>query len=129
MTKKYKASSHVCITITLSTGGTKHISFNQLTGGGSVYYTDNEVIQQGLESHPKYGKLFVETAMPAPVLKKEEVKAPAKERVMEFGCNDDAKDYLSDKFGISRTKMMSRKAIEAAAAANGIKVVWTDQKE
>ena len=38
-------------------------------------------------------------------------------------CLDDAKDYLSEKFGISRTKLRSKKAIEEAAAENGIEFV------
>ena len=38
-------------------------------------------------------------------------------------CLDDAKDYLSEKFGISRTKLRSKKAIEEAAADNGIEFV------
>lgn len=33
---------------------------------------------------------------------------------------EDARDYLSDKFGISRTKIRSQKAVKQAAEANGI---------
>lgn len=33
---------------------------------------------------------------------------------------EDARDYLSDKFGISRTKIRSQKAVKEAAEANGI---------
>lgn len=33
---------------------------------------------------------------------------------------EDARDYLSDKFGISRTKIRSQKAVKEAAKANGI---------
>lgn len=36
---------------------------------------------------------------------------------------DDAKDYLCDKFGISRTKIRSKVAIEKFAADNGIEFV------
>ena len=33
---------------------------------------------------------------------------------------EDARDYLSDKFGISRSKIRSQKAVKEAAEANGI---------
>lgn len=36
---------------------------------------------------------------------------------------EDARDYLSDKFGISRTKIRSQKAVKEAASANGIEFV------
>ena len=36
---------------------------------------------------------------------------------------EDARDYLSDKFGISRTKIRSQKAVIEAAKANGIEFV------
>lgn len=36
---------------------------------------------------------------------------------------DDAKDYLSEHFGVSRTKMRSEKQIRAAAEQNGIEFV------
>ena len=40
-----------------------------------------------------------------------------KVKVTDF---EDARDYLSDKFGISRTKIRSQKAVKEAAEANGI---------
>ena len=36
---------------------------------------------------------------------------------------ESARDYLSDKFGISRTKIRSQKAVIEAAKANGIEFV------
>ena len=42
---------------------------------------------------------------------------------VQVSCLDDAKDYLSDKFGISRTKLRSQEGIEKAAAANGVRFI------
>ena len=140
MLKKYKAKSCVSVNVTLSTGGNTHISFSAITGGGSVYYTKNPIIQQGLESHPKYGKLFtLESSTPsrsnkeAPAAKPNGApagsnanagtKAPQVKEV-KAACNDDAKDYLVERFGISRTKLRNREQIEAAGTANGVKFIW-----
>ena len=42
------------------------------------------------------------------------------EKVVDVASLDDAKAYLVDNFGISRTKLRSKKQIEEAAAANGV---------
>ena len=39
-------------------------------------------------------------------------------------CNDDAKDYLADKFGVSRSKMRTRVQIDGVAKEHGIEFVW-----
>lgn len=146
MLKKYKAKSCISISVMLATGGNTHISFNPVTGGGSVYYTENEKIQAGLEGHPKYGKLFTleETVADATgTTAKAVVPQPTTEEgtqqdaesasdgedtsgvyELKAACNDDAKDYLADKFGVSRSKMRSRQDIEKVAEDNGVKVVW-----
>ena len=56
--KTYRAKSEVSINVVLKNGKSKHISFLPVTGGGSVYRTDNEDIQAALESHYRFGNLF-----------------------------------------------------------------------
>ena len=163
MLKKYKSKSCISLSVALPTGGTTHVSFNPVTGGGSVFYTSNEKIQAGLEKHPKFGRLFtldVAAAVPQPTEqhrtgkaavtkpKNVEQSVPKGDNVLQNGddsdgktvshstddevelkpvemsCNDDAKDYLVDKFGISRTKLRNRTQIEESGKANGIKFVW-----
>ena len=143
MLKRYKSKSCISISVRLATGGNTHISFSPITGGGSVYYTDNEKIQAGLEAHPKYGRLFVEdktlaeeqratehaTGTVATVGESaEEQQGTVKEGndfvEVKMACNDDAKDYLADKFGVSRSKMRSRADIEKVASDNGLKIIW-----
>ena len=122
MLKQYKSKSHVAIGIVVN-GTNVHVSFTPQTGGGSVYYTDDVQIQKGLQRHPKFGKLFKEVAIPIPV-KLVEVKAPAKVKTgpkeVNVACADDAKDYLVEVYGISRTKLKSLKAIKETAEAKGI---------
>ena len=167
--KKYIAKSHISLSVRVSQKTSAHISFSALTGGGSVFYTDDENLQQALEAHHKFGKLFKldDTFVEKPATKKvaptskvapaneentdnanseeaednepttdveqdEDTEAQPEEESAEEAtgltkvpvtCLDDAKEYLSEKFGISRTKIRSKKAIEEAAAENGIEFV------
>ena len=129
------------LSVKLSTGKSAHITFSPLTGGGSTFVTDNAMLQRALEAHPKYGKLFKAVQAPlsrdegvvssesgagAPLSRdegvgsSEEVSTTVK---IEVSCLDDAKEYLVEKFGISRTKLRSTKAIKEAAAAHDIEFV------
>lgn len=56
--KKYIAKTNVSINIVLPNGANRHIAFSALTGGGSVFYTDDPEIIQAMERHYKFGKLF-----------------------------------------------------------------------
>ena len=56
--KKYIAKTNVSINVVLPTGANRHIAFSALTGGGSVFYTDDPDIQKAMECHYKFGKLF-----------------------------------------------------------------------
>lgn len=58
MVKKYVAKTDIAISVYLKSGKSTHVPFSALTGGGSVLYTDDEELQEELEAHPKYGKLF-----------------------------------------------------------------------
>ena len=56
--KKYIAKTNISINVVLSSGANRHITFSALTGGGSVFYTDDPDIIQAMERHYKFGKLF-----------------------------------------------------------------------
>lgn len=142
MLKRYKANSCVSLSVALSTDDTAHVVFMPQTGNGSVLYTDDELLQAGLEKHPKYGRLFKLENL------SEEGREMSEEsndlegdegnedngsdetggglRRVEMSCNDDAKDYIADKFGVSRSKLKTRAQIEEEAKAHGIEIVWTD---
>jgi len=123
MTKKYIAYSHVAFNVVLPSGKSYHVSFAPLTGGGSMLITNNEDLQKAIEKHYKFGKLFkidVNYKEEEPVAEAPVEVEEAKVKTMKMASLDDAKAYLADNFGISRTKLRSRKQIEDAAAANGI---------
>lgn len=143
---KFISKTHVAINIVLASGANVHVTFIEKTGKGSVYYTDNPDIANALRSHYKFGKLFKEEQEPAPAVKPA-AKAtgvvagiPAgntvgtgateegtkTENVKEFANNEDAKDYLAERYGISRSKMRTRAAIEEAAKSVNITVKWTE---
>lgn len=150
MIKKYQSKSCVSLSVLLENGNSLHVSFDGLTGGGSVFYTDNEELQTALANHPKFGKLFkeVEIVVPAKVTKPkavvkkaaafseggEAVVDPAEEaeeetvatgKEVHVSCWEDAKNHLADAYGISRTKLRSQKSITEAAEANGIVFVFS----
>lgn len=56
--KRYIAKTNVSINVVLPSGANRHIAFSSLTGGGSVYYTDDPEIQKAMERHYKFGTLF-----------------------------------------------------------------------
>lgn len=48
----------------------------------------------------------------------------AEAKVVEVSCNDDAKDYMVENYGVSRSKMRNRDQIEAVAKENGVVFSW-----
>ena len=126
---KFTSKSHVALSVPLEKGNA-HISFIEKTGQGSVFYTDNEKLAKAMRKHPKFGKLFRE----------EEIKEEAKEEVpdapditddgtkqpeVSFSNNEDAKEYLADRFGVSRSKLRTRQEMEEVAKTNNLTINWT----
>lgn len=143
MIKTYKANTNISINVVLpSSKKNLHIAFVPMSDGSSVFSTENEEIQKGIERHYKFGSLFrfvgaanTRKQKNAPAKSKtNEETAPVEAKGMdENGESEDgstvkvtvtdlasAKDYLADKFGVSRTLLRSTKAIMEQAAAHGI---------
>ena len=57
--KTYKAKSALMIRVSLNYGVAASITFVPLTDGSSVFVTTDTTLQNTLENHDKYGKLFV----------------------------------------------------------------------
>lgn len=88
-----------------------------------MFITDDKDMQTALERHSRFGKLFKLDVY----YKDEPVEEEPVEEVPEATTNtvkvaslEDAKEYLVDKFGISRTKLRSKKQIMDAAEAHNI---------
>lgn len=120
MLKKYTSRSHACINVVLPSGGNRHVSFTPRTGGGSVFYTEDAELQKAMEGHYKFGKLYTVEVMEKQEKEADTGRESRKVAVMRMSDADAAKDYLSDKYGISRTKMKSTAQIKAAGLAKGI---------
>lgn len=126
MTKRYSSSARVVIGVVLDDGSNMRIAFHPMTGGGSYFVTSSERLQKAIEGHSGYGKTFIgndvaEEQKPAAVA--EEPKGPKQIKVSSI---EDAKDYLADRFGLSRTKLRSKAAITEAAAANNIEFIFAE---
>lgn len=139
MVKRYKAKSSVHLSVMLPNGNSTRVSFISMSAGGSVYYTDDKDIQEGLENHHKFNKLFFvdesfvdekmkDNEMEEDITPKEggadnDVTEEDNEmggRIVEVKDLTEAKDFLADKFGYSRSKLRSRVQIEEAGKEKGI---------
>ena len=134
MIKKYTSKSTIAINVSLGEGKNIHVSFGAVTGSGSVYYTNDEALQAALEKHHQYGRLFKlqETideqpaSVDSPEGGEEATARPTDTLHADAGSMvhvdglDDAKEYLCEHFGISRTKLRTKKSILDAASSSGI---------
>lgn len=108
-----------------------HFAFTDgaTTGYGTTparFRTSNPALQQVIENsnYFKSGKIFLErkiilegASKPAqPVETKPEVEPT----IVTVSCLDDAKEYMSDKFGVSGVKMRSKEAIIKVATAHNV---------
>lgn len=59
-----------------------------------------------------------------PSAESQEAPEAAEAKVVEVSCNDDAKDYMVENYGVSRSKMRNRDQIEAVAKENGVVFSW-----
>lgn len=125
--KRYISRSHISINVVLPASKKNlHITFSPMTNGGSMYYTDNKEIQAGIENHYKFGKLFrVDKSFneeQKDTSRQEEKTYAQKVDFKEVLVSDieEAKNYLSEHLGISRTRLKKESDIKAAALSNGI---------
>lgn len=126
ITKKYKANTNISVNVVLPSKKNLHISFTPLSNGSSVYATDKEDVQNALERHYQFGKLFriagAENAAASKPEKADDKEGDSAGNVRKVKVSDiaSAKDFLADTFGISRTSMRTKQSIMDAAKAQGI---------
>lgn len=133
-TKTYQSKSDISISVLMEDKST-HVSFSPITGTGSIFTTDNVKLQAAIEKHHNFGKLFTLREETRVEKVKKERKSGGVEKVcidekdidngnemtvVEVSCPEDAKEYLADKFEVSRTSMKSVKAIKDIAAVHHI---------
>ena len=164
--KTYSSKYCVSLNVKIAGGGYMHVSFSPMTGGGSRYCTGDLAVQEALERHPKFGRLFSldgaekthgPAAEPQGTVVKgrgadqtragsttlpvgggnggtlgeedgaseldgvlEAVPVDGDGRTVRVDSLSEAREYLSEHFGISRTKMRNKAAILEAAEGVGI---------
>lgn len=136
MTKHYISDSHIAINVTLDGGESMHLSFIALSNGGSVFSTDSEELQNAIERHYRFGDLFTLDHIEEPKNTSEtaneeytSVKKSEDGNIQKITVNDlgEAKNYLADTLGISRTSLRSLKTILEVAKANNIEFEGLDK--
>ena len=80
---KFRSKTHVAINVVLKSGANVHVTFMELTGKGSVYYTNNAEVAEALRNHYKFGKLFKEEQEQPVVAAKPATKVTGTERSTE----------------------------------------------
>lgn len=136
MTKHYISDSHIAINVTLDGGESMHLSFIALSNGGSIFSTDSEELQNAIERHYRFGDLFTLDHIEEPKNTSEtaneeytSVKESEDGNIQKITVNDlgEAKNYLADTLGISRTSLRSLKTILEVAKANNIEFEGLDK--
>lgn len=130
MLKTYKGNSDLAFNVKLE-GGLKRIVFDGQSHGTSIYSTRDVKEQKAIESHYWFNdKFWLEETIDEKKLEAEtKKKAAAKakkiaEEKKTYCVSDiaDAKDYLADTFGVSRTKMKTKEDVLAVANEYGVEL-------
>ncbi len=128
MFKTYQGYSDLAFSVKVD-GGQRRIVFDAQSRGTSVYSTRDTKEQKAIESHYWFGDKFWileevdEKKQEAEAKKKATIKAKKAEEDKKVICVDDigdAKDYLADNFGISRSKMKKVEDVLAIAKENNV---------
>lgn len=128
MYKTYQGYSDLAFSVQVD-GGRKRIIFDAQSRGTSIYSTRDAKEQKAIESHYWFGDKFWlleevdEKKLEAEAKKKAAAKAKkAEEEMKTHQVEDfmDAKEYLANTFGVSRSKMKTRDDILAIAKENNV---------
>ena len=131
MFKKYQAGSDLAFSVMVGNERMR-IVFEGKTMGSSVYMTRDPKVQKAIESHYWFNDKFflaesidekkeaAETKKKAAAKAKKKVADEKKTHVVtDF---EDAKDYLAETYGVSRSKMKTKEEILAVAQEHGVEL-------
>ena len=130
MFKVYQAGSDLSFSVKMK-NGQRRIVFEPQSHGTSVYSTRDVEEQKAIEKHHWYeDKFFILEAVDEKKLaddakKKAEAKAKNTEDEKDTHYVEDlqdAKDYLAEKFGVSRSKMKTKEEILTVAQEHGVEL-------
>ena len=118
MQKTYTASTELSFNVCMGTGH-RHVAFVPFTRGGSSLTTDDPELQAAIERHRFFGTritMTIDDGEPVP----QQAKEKPEEEHLEFASPSDAKDYVADRWGISRTQLRTCAQIAQIAATHGV---------
>ena len=118
MQKTYTASSELSFNVCMGTGH-RHVAFVPFTRGGSALTTDDTELQDAIERHRFFGTritMTIDDSKPA----ERPAKAEPEAEQVHFTSPSDAKDYVAERWGISRTQLRTCAQIAQIAAAHGV---------
>ncbi|MBP5387065.1 MAG: hypothetical protein J6Y97_06730 [Prevotella sp.] len=133
MRKTYHAKSELCINVRMGDGH-KHIAFIPHTMGGSSLTTDDPQLQSAIEQHRLFGSFItVEVMREETAMASQSPKGSGNARAnandnhapleMTFNSYSDARDYVANQWGISRSKLRHREDIMRHAAEHHVKII------
>lgn len=131
MYKKYQAGTDLSFSVMVGNERVR-VVFEGKTMGCSIYGTRDEKLQKAIESHYWFNDKFflveaVDEKKEAAEAKKRAVAKTKKKEVEEKKTHivtdfEDARDYLAETFGVSRSKLKTKEDILAIAKEKGIEL-------
>lgn len=131
MFKKYQAGSDLAFSVMVGNERMR-IVFEGKTMGSSIYMTRDPKVQKAIESHYWFKDKFflvecIDEKKEAAEAKKKAAAKTKKKVVDEKKTHvvtdfEDAKDYLAETFGVSRSKMKTKDDILAIAKEKGVEL-------
>ena len=132
MFNKYQAGSDLAFSVMVGNERMR-IVFEGKTMGSSVYLTRDPKVQKAIESHYWFNDKFflaesIDEKKEAADVKKKKAAAKTKKKaadekkthvVTDF---EDAKDYLAETYGVSRSKMKTKEDILSIAKEKGVEL-------
>lgn len=131
MFNKYQAGTDLAFSVMVGDERMR-IVFEGKTMGNSVYMTRDQKVQKAIESHYWFNDKFflaesIDEKKEAAEAKKK-AAAKAKKKVSDEKKThivtdvEDAKDYLAETYGVSRSKMKTKEEILAVAQEHGVEL-------
>lgn len=131
MYKKYQAGTDLSFSVMVGNERVR-VVFEGKTMGCSIYGTRDEKLQKAIESHYWFKDKFflveaVDEKKEAAEAKKRAAAKTKKKAAEEKKTHivtdfEDARDYLAETFGVSRSKLKTKEDILAIAKEKGVKL-------
>nr|WP_294886424.1 hypothetical protein [Prevotella sp.] len=129
MYKKYQAGTDLSFSVMVGNERVR-VVFEGKTMGCSIYGTRDEKLQKAIESHYWFNdKFFLKEAVDekkeAAEAKKRaaaKTKKAAEKKTHIVTDFEDARDYLADTFGVSRSKLKTKEDILSIAKEKGVEL-------